>query len=100
MILKAYKVKDVSTGKFSTGGMSPRWTNRGKTWSQLNHVKTHLRQFCKDYIFGRDYNGKDNYREGWWNNIPENWVVVEISSEGVKEYSAKELYPATSGENI
>ena len=27
---------------FSSGGSSPRWTARGKTWGSMAHVKAHL----------------------------------------------------------
>lgn len=94
MDIKVYKIKDSLTGKFSTGGLSPKWTNRGKTWSQFNHVKAHLRQFISTGR-GVTINNVWMYQTGWWNNIPESWIVVELSSEGIKEYSAKELYPGT-----
>jgi hypothetical protein len=29
-------------GLFSTGGTTPSWSKRGKTWVALNHVNAHL----------------------------------------------------------
>lgn len=86
--LKVFKIKDSITGLFSTGGCDPSWTKRGKTWNGINHVKTHLRQFCdyKNTPTGTDWRVKVN-------NIPETWVVVELSVGGIREFSAKELYP-------
>lgn len=87
MDIKAYKIRDKVTGLFSTGGMSPKWTKRGKTWSQLNHIKTHLKQFIRDSAYMKEY----------INNIPETWQVVELSNSGIIEYDARPLYPT---ENI
>lgn len=98
MELKAFKIKN-GEGLFSTGGYSPRWTSRGKTWGSFASLKLHLRQHCDHYQAGtRD--GNYRFVKGWWNNIPEDWVVVELSAEGIKEYSAKELYPLTTGEKV
>lgn len=88
MELKVFKIKDSATGLFSTGGMSPDWTKRGKTWNGINHVKSHLRQHCdyKKTPTGTDWSSIVN-------NIPSTWVVVELSVGGVKEYFARDLYP-------
>lgn len=32
-------------GKFSTGGMYANFTKKGKVWSALGYVKTHMRQY-------------------------------------------------------
>ena len=34
-----YKVRDIKTGLFSTGGYSPSWNKRGKTCKTLGYVK-------------------------------------------------------------
>jgi hypothetical protein len=50
--MKIYRIRDKSTGKFSSGGRTPRWTKNGKVWFELGHVKLHLNQvhkFSKDY---------------------------------------------------
>ena len=84
MEIKAFKIKN-KEGKFSTGGYNPRWTSRGKTWGSFQAIKLHLRLFCSE----------DWRTKVWCNKIPEDWIVVELSAEGIKEYSAKELYPLT-----
>lgn len=94
-MIVVYKIKN-SEGLFSTGGYNPNWTKRGKSWGSMSALKSHLRQFCHDYK--TDSNPYRFYR-GWWNEIPKDWIVVELSEQGLREYSAKELYPKTTGEN-
>lgn len=48
--MKIYKIKSLKTGRFSTGGSSPCYTKRGKTWAEKSHVSLHLS--CQDK-FGR-----------------------------------------------
>lgn len=90
MDIKIYKIEN-SEGKFSTGTMYPRWTKKGKIWQSFSAVKLHLRQFC-----GTKYNLKGGeYSYFWHNNIPDDWIVLEITNNDVKKYSAKSLYPLT-----
>jgi hypothetical protein len=42
LMTKLYKVRDINTGLFSTGGYYPGWTNKGKTWSGVGPLKSHL----------------------------------------------------------
>ena len=42
--MKVYKIRD-KNGLYSTGGQSPNFTQGGKTWNNIGHVKNHLRQF-------------------------------------------------------
>lgn len=89
MEIKIYKIEN-QEGLFSTGTMNPRWTKKGKIWQSFGAVKLHLRQFCSNYGW------KDNKTVYFWqNNIPENWVVVEITNNNTERYSAKDLYPPT-----
>ena len=46
-----YKVRNKVTGKFSTGGISPSFTNKGKSWSSIGPLKTHLRQISSRNYF-------------------------------------------------
>ena len=39
--MKIYKIKNPD-GLYSTGGSSPKWTRKGKTWVALNHLRAHL----------------------------------------------------------
>jgi len=88
-LMKAIKIKN-NIGKFSTGGHYPNFTSRGKVWGSKQAVKLHLRQFCDTYK-----RTPEGYINKWQNNIPEEWIVVELSEAGIIEYSAKELYPKT-----
>jgi len=36
-----YKIRNPQ-GLFSTGGTTPSWSKRGKTWVALNHLNAHL----------------------------------------------------------
>lgn len=43
--MKVFKIrKKGTTDIFSSGGADPRWTTKGKTWSSLGHVKSHMGQ--------------------------------------------------------
>jgi hypothetical protein len=96
--MQAFKIKDAANGKYSTGGMSPNWTSRGKVWNSKGALKAHLNQFCKDYMSFREGDSWVSY-DGWWNNIPPSWIVEEVSVSGVIEYQAKQLYPETTGKD-
>lgn len=48
-----YKIRN-KEGLYSTGGTSPRWTKKGKSWSQLNHVRSHI-------TLVKTISGKDKY---------------------------------------
>lgn len=39
--MTVYKIRNPQ-GLFSTGGSTPSWSKRGKTWVALNHVNAHL----------------------------------------------------------
>ena len=41
--MKAFKIQRTIDGMFSASGTSPRFTKRGKVWSALSHVTSHLR---------------------------------------------------------
>jgi hypothetical protein len=56
--MKIFKIRDNSTGLFSTGGHRPRWTKKGKNWTNIGHVKNHINNL---------YTAK---------NV-DNWVVIE-----------------------
>lgn len=94
--MKAFKIKNAE-GFFSTGGQNPDFKKRGKTWGSFQAIKLHLRQFCDTggyEIIDRKYTSYDQ----WKNDIPSDWIVVELSEEGIKEYSAKGLYKLTETE--
>ena len=39
--MKIYKIKNPQ-GLFSTGGATPMWTSKGKSWSSIGYIKSHL----------------------------------------------------------
>jgi len=41
MTVHIYKIRNPQ-GLFSTGGATPSWSRRGKTWVALNHLNAHL----------------------------------------------------------
>lgn len=49
--MSTYKIRDLATGLFSTGGSTPRWSKRGKVWTNLGHVKRHLQQLWRDAAY-------------------------------------------------
>ncbi|WNA15897.1 hypothetical protein XaC1_254 [Xanthomonas phage XaC1] len=38
----SYSIRNKTTGLYSTGGVSPKFSHNGKVWSQIGHVKAHL----------------------------------------------------------
>ena len=40
-----YKIKRITDGKYSAGGIEPHFSNEGKIWKSLGHLKLHLQQF-------------------------------------------------------
>src|SRR5450830_1894182 len=40
--VQGWKIKQTSTGLYSSGGYTPSFTKRGKIWAQLGHLKSHL----------------------------------------------------------
>jgi hypothetical protein len=53
-----YKIKN-QDGLFSTGGTRPYFNKTGKTWSNIGHIKTHLKQFYNSS--SRKWNLPPNY---------------------------------------
>lgn len=69
--MKLYKIRD-NNGMYSTGGTSPSFNKAGKTWNNIGHVKSHLRQF----MGGNDI---EMYRDC-------EVVCVEVSESDVDTY--------------
>lgn len=64
--MKVYKIRN-KNGLFSTGGTTPRWKKKGKTWTSFQYVQAHLNMICK---YCEKYKYLDPYV---------NCVVVEYS---------------------
>jgi hypothetical protein len=54
---KSYKIRNKETGQFSRGGAYNYdiWTKGGKTWSNIGHVKSHLKQFMDGDVLMKKY---------------------------------------------
>lgn len=106
MKFEVYKIKNSETGLYSRGGVDPRWGVKGKAWSGKGPLKSHLRQFCTDYMYlqsdgsltGSGFYSSTKTIKGWWNEIPETWIVEHYTPDGMTQYPAKGLYPETSYE--
>ena len=49
-----YKIRRNSDGLYSSGGIYPKFTENGKTWTQRGHVTSHLSQlteFTKNKVY-------------------------------------------------
>lgn len=42
---KCYKIRRISDGLYSTGGDTPKFTNKGKSWGSLGPLRNHLAMF-------------------------------------------------------
>lgn len=80
--MKAYKIRDRNTGLFSTGGVTPSWTKRGKTWNSEGALKSHL-TLLQEY---------STYSRKKW-QCPDNWDVVVLTWEPAESsvYPARDL---------
>lgn len=95
---KIYKIRDIETGLYSTGGMSPRWTRHGKGWTSLGALKLHLHQFLKQIWNNYPSHSTLLFQyggPGLINNIPKNWEVVtfQIIEDESGRMDARSLYP-------
>lgn len=45
--MKFYKLRDMTNGKYSTGGNLPRWNDKGKLWMNIGALKSHLTTYLK-----------------------------------------------------
>jgi hypothetical protein len=91
--MELYRIKNIKTGLFSKGGMdcdkdntTYRWSKKGKIWTGIGPLKSHLRQYVNDNEYSKKYK----------NNIPEEWIVVKPSNgDWVEHCKARSLYPET-----
>jgi len=50
--MEIYRIRNAE-GEFSTGGMSPYFTKKGKVWKHLGHVKRHMSQMSDRELLDR-----------------------------------------------
>jgi hypothetical protein len=55
VLYKLYKLRRKSDGLYSTGGTSPGWSKKGKTWNTLAALSGHLAQHRGDYYAENRY---------------------------------------------
>lgn len=87
--MKVYKIRDKNTGLFSTGGVSPKWTKTGKTWSCEGHLKSHL-TLLKEYA-KYQYDIRYNYGSKRTWKCPPDWEVIVFTYE----QQSSECFPAS-----
>lgn len=68
-----YKIRNVKTGLYSTGGVCPSWSTRGKSWSTMGHVRNHLNHI-KAPRTSRLYEAED-------------WEIVQFQANEVTAWS-------------
>ena len=83
--MKVYKIQDAN-GLYSTGGQDPNFTQGGKTWSNIGHVKNHLRQF----IGGRQLEVYANAKI----------VCIEYTEEQIENYDVLDYMAALNAQDI
>lgn len=82
--MKFYKIFDTATGLYSSGGVEPKWTKVGKTWSVRGQVINSLNVYCD----GTCKSGK--------RVPPESWVVQEYEVSDPKNLLARGLLETLS----
>jgi hypothetical protein len=45
--MKIFKIRNLKTGLFSKGGHCPRWSKKGKVWTNIGHVKSHINNIAR-----------------------------------------------------
>ncbi|RWZ87300.1 MAG: hypothetical protein EO766_12305 [Hydrotalea sp. AMD] len=73
-----YKIRSATTGLYSSGGNSPKFTKTGKVWRARNHLTCHLNQL--------DRHGRHTYEQN--NAYIETIEIQEVvaSTESVSDY--------------
>jgi hypothetical protein len=74
-----YKIRDTETGLFSSGGVWPRFTKFGKTWTTRGALKSHLT------MLGYYARWSDSASDSGYGNPPKpRYVVVEYTVTAVE----------------
>lgn len=58
-----YKIRDKNTGKFSSGGTDPKWSQKGKLWYSEGHVRCAITNWKNTHLK---------------TSAPSNWEIVEF----------------------
>ena len=78
--MTTYKIYDTENGLFANAGLH-RFTKFGKTWSMEGSLKSALTHRFNSYWAKRN----DLH-------VPDSWLVMEFSANGVHCYPAKRLH--------
>ena len=62
--MKIYKIQRISDGLFSTGGITPDFSKKGKIWSALGHVTSHLTGCVEGAYYSKSYSYQGNMYQG------------------------------------
>lgn len=91
----AYKIKCPNPNEtyFSSGGLIPRWTKVGKTWTSLQNLNAHIKLVDK-YYAGKPYhpyNGATVFayelkKSGQWKIVRTNSELSAFEWEGVRDW--------------
>jgi hypothetical protein len=79
--MKIFKIRDTATGLFSMGGHSPRWTKKGKAWTNIGHVKNHINNLSRHVIKNVDH----------WEVVEYELVETTVGSVNLRKEREKEL---------
>lgn len=87
---KLYMIQRRSDGLYSTGGQSPDFTQYGKAWTGIGHLKNHLRLFDETTY---------DYKTGTYHKIADvtkiyadcDIVVFEIAQTETERFNIGEL---------
>jgi len=77
-----YKIRHRGTGLYSTGGIRPGWTAKGKIWHSLGTLRSHLSQHI-----GNGYRSTDTSA----------WQVIEVE---VRESNVLELHQVVTAQRL
>jgi len=85
MSTQVYKIRDKVTGLFSAGGSEPRWTKKGRAWSSMVHLKSHIANLILRLPSGWGHPNR-------WGRAPHPYataevVVFEVSESGTQDVS-------------
>ena len=95
---KVYMIRRKKDGLFSNGGSYPSFTKRGKQWSRVGDIKSHLTQvYGNSYSFGLEVWNTEMQRHElklekfFSNNNP--YLDCEIIEAEVVAKSTEDVYP-------
>jgi len=78
--MKFYKLRDMTNGKYSSGGNFPKWSDKGKIWLNLGALKSHLTTLAKSGV-----------------NISPFWEVIEMEVTEATAYPAAAIAKKPGG---